>query len=438
MFQQLDTAIAFVVVMLMLSLLVTAMVQAISALFDLRGKNLTRALSDLFRQIDSSLSAAPAPNTALKGAKLWLDGIKDWCAHPFSKVTLARKAADAVAKHPVLAHTYTRAKAIRKEELLNVLKDLCSDAPAGTIDPTVKSKLREILSSQVPGGLATVDTAKALVTQLGSKFPDLKLQLDQVVVERLGSVSRLEVEIEKWFATVMDRASDVFTRWTRIITVAISILLVGILHIDSGLIFHQISTSPEIRAGLTKLSDTALAQADETLQSGDRGKKALQLLADRHKEDGMGSDLQEDAHAQTLVTCVDGKRWLEEYGTKKRRDISQLQQEFADACQQLTAAALSGSEDQISRMRQELAATDLKIVPELIESKPPFGRAGDSLRERIKCWGLAYGSKSHALGTLAMVVLLSLGAPFWYNALKQLSNLKPSITQKIEKESAAP
>jgi hypothetical protein len=36
-----------------------------------------------------------------------------------------------------------------------------------------------------------------------------------------------------------------------------------------------------------------------------------------------------------------------------------------------------------------------------------------------------------------MVVLLSLGAPFWYNALKQLSNLKPSVTQKIEKESVA-
>jgi len=35
-----------------------------------------------------------------------------------------------------------------------------------------------------------------------------------------------------------------------------------------------------------------------------------------------------------------------------------------------------------------------------------------------------------------MVVLLSLGAPFWYNALKQLSTLKASGTQKIEKESA--
>jgi len=58
MLQQLDTAIAFVVVMLMLSLLVTAVVQVISALLDLRGKNLVRALSDLFNQIDADLRDA--------------------------------------------------------------------------------------------------------------------------------------------------------------------------------------------------------------------------------------------------------------------------------------------------------------------------------------------------------------------------------------------
>ena len=51
MFRQLDTGIAFVVVILMISLLVTAIVQSISALLDLRGKNLTRALSDLFKQM---------------------------------------------------------------------------------------------------------------------------------------------------------------------------------------------------------------------------------------------------------------------------------------------------------------------------------------------------------------------------------------------------
>jgi hypothetical protein len=117
MLQQLDTAIAFVVVMLMLSLLVTAIVQAISALLDLRGKNLARALTDLFKQIDSDFREAPKNASRKFG---------DWFAHPFSKITPASKLADAVTTHPTVAHSFSRAKAIRKEELLDVLKDLCS------------------------------------------------------------------------------------------------------------------------------------------------------------------------------------------------------------------------------------------------------------------------------------------------------------------------
>ncbi len=402
MFQQLDTAIAFVVVILMLSLLVTAIVQSISALLDLRGKNLTRALSDLFKQIDPDLSAAPQRDATLNGLNLWLSRIKDRFAHPFSKVTLASKAADAVAKHPVLAHTFTRAKAIRKDELLKVVKDLCSGKSAGKIDDTVRAKLIQILRTQDPAG---------------------------------GGISQLDLEVEKWFDTVMDRASDVFIRWTRTITIAVSILFVIILHIDSGLILKQISMNPGTRAGLTKLSDAALAQADETLKTGDRATRALNVLAEKHKGEPMGTDFK---NAPPLVTCAEGKRWLEDYGKNKHNDMSQMQQEFADACQQLASTALSNSEDQISRIRQELAATDLKIVPDRVEGQLVFGAEQDSIWKRIGNWRLAYWSKSHALGTLATLVLLSLGAPFWYNALKQLTNLKPNITQKVEKESFTP
>jgi len=33
------------------------------------------------------------------------------------------------------------------------------------------------------------------------------------------------------------------------------------------------------------------------------------------------------------------------------------------------------------------------------------------------------------------VLFLSLGAPFWYNVLRQLSNLRPAVAQKIEPKS---
>jgi len=114
-----------------------------------------------------------------------------------------------------------------------------------------------------------------------------------------------------------------------------------------------------------------------------------------------------------------------------------LRREFANACQEQTIAALDKSSDRISKIRHELAETDLTLVPLRIADNPVVSsRNGHSVYHN---WLVTYSrNTSHVLGTLAMVVLLSLGAPFWFNALRQLSNLKPAISSKIEKERSGP
>ena len=429
MLQQLDIAIAFVTIMLMLSLLVTAAVQVISALLDLRGKNLVRALTDLFHQMDEGLRQAPT-DVPFK------EVIRGWLTHPFSSLTLGSMLADSVTTHPTIAHTYARAKAIRKDELLNLLADLASTTSAGTIDPLVRTRLNAILAKQMPGGIEAVAAAQAIAEKLAAQFPEANEKVTAAVAAAVGQTSRLEIETEKWFDTVMDRASDIFTRWTRITTIVVSAALVVVLHIDSGLIFHQISMNPDIRAGLSKLSDTALAQADETLRNGNRATAALKEVAAQHTGDAtVAATLNA---APSLATCADGKNWLEKYGKEKMPDFNndRLQDEFSRACQEQTMAALERSRDQISNIRRELAETNLHLVPERISGRPVFSTDSDH-PSLIRNWAEAYGYRPHILGTLAMVVLLSLGAPFWFNALRQLSNLKPAISNKIEKETAA-
>jgi len=431
MLQQLDTAIAFVVVMLMLSLLVTALVQAVSALLDLRGRNLARSLTALFQQIDVSFRGkfehASAAGTML-----------GWIEHPFRRITIATRLADSISRHPTLAHTFSRAKAIRKEELLDVLKDLGSAAPAGKIDPVVRQKLQAVLATEIPGGIPTIGTAQALVDQLTTKIPALKKEdATSAVASALGSISSLEAGVEKWFNTVMDRASDVFTRWTRIITIVISVLFVVVLHIDAGLVLHQISTNPGLKAGLTKMSDTALSRADETIKNGDRASAALREVAGLHKDDPIAADLDQ---ASELVSCGEGRSWLNSYklpnGSKV--DSKKLTEEFEEACQKQTLAALGKSGDEIKKMRQDLAATDLRLIPAEADGIVFVKDTDKSITDRVRRWFGAYRDHPrHVLGTLAMVVLLSLGAPFWFNALRQLSNLKPAISNKISKEEHA-
>jgi hypothetical protein len=98
--------------------------------------------------------------------------------------------------------------------------------------------LQQLLAKQIPGGTESIGTAQVIVDQLAIKFPALKEDAKRVVAAAMGSVNQLEAGIGKWFDTVMDRASDIFTRWTRTITVALSIVLVVILQIDAGLILH--------------------------------------------------------------------------------------------------------------------------------------------------------------------------------------------------------
>jgi len=43
----------------------------------------------------------------------------------------------------------------------------------------------------------------------------------------------------------------------------------------------------------------------------------------------------------------------------------------------------------------------------------------------------------HFWGTLASAALLSLGAPFWFNLLKDLSNLRPTLAKKQAQEAGA-
>ncbi|HSN87578.1 MAG TPA: hypothetical protein VL025_12510, partial [Thermoanaerobaculia bacterium] len=55
LFEHLDTVIAFAAMMLLLSLIVTTLVQMVAAFLNLRGKNLLWGAEELLKQIDPRL-----------------------------------------------------------------------------------------------------------------------------------------------------------------------------------------------------------------------------------------------------------------------------------------------------------------------------------------------------------------------------------------------
>ena len=397
MLQLMDTAIAFAVVMLLLSLLITAVVQAVSALLDLRGKILQKHIEMLLRQVSPGFRDT-FTKLQQKGEAEEKNPDSGTPAKPDGK-TIASVIAAAVVYHPALAQgarkvtTFTtRAKAVTASELVAVLKDLASIEADPPLDATLQKVLKE----------------KFLTVEDG---------------------------IKKWFDTIMSRSSDLFVKQTRVITIIAAVVVAFVFHIDAGRIIHELYTNAEIRNSFVKMADDATARADKVLENEKRGWKAVERLrleeeAKANSKEGKESDTDRSVHErsakllagapESLNNCSQADTWLAAQlsaNTDKDKDKDkELQESLKRTCDKVTTEALGDAGKQIQEISNELKHSDLTIMS--IDGT---------------YWG-SYSRPYHLLGILSAMALLSFGAPFWFNTLRQLSNLKPTLATNIAKQ----
>lgn len=343
----LDTTIAFVVVMLLLSMLVMVLVQASTSILKLRGRNLVAGLEMLLKQAWPELGKKADPNDA-----------KSW--------TMAGEIAVQVAKHPAIAAWRLGgteyAQAISKTELLAILSAIKGDA-AANLSNAAKTQLATLLDAHLPG---SADIAQKIGIELAQRFPAQADQLRDVAVAAVGRVSKAEADVEQWFDTVMTRTTDWYKAKTRVITVLVSFALAFVLQVDTLAIFHQLSTDPELRAQLVQSSD-AVQKKYEASQK-----------------------LQQQAAATASTDQAQAAK---------------------DA-----QAALKDLNDTIKQAKGTFEQAQLNLLP----NNYPSG---------FWSW---YASGTHFLGTLLTALFLSLGAPFWFNTLRELSSLRPNVAAKVE------
>ena len=185
----LDSAIGFIVVILMFSLVITILVQMVGVLLQLRGKSLLRGVELLLREVDPELKSQ------------------------------AKTLADQVLRHPAIAEDTNRlASALRSNEL------------------------------------------KLVLQSLAAQNPELKTALEKRKDELFANV-------DAWFATVMDRASERFKMNTRWATTVFALILAFALQLDSISLFRQISTNAELRARLVSMSDAVAETSKKVLES---------------------------------------------------------------------------------------------------------------------------------------------------------------------------
>ena len=388
MLQHFDTVMSFAVVMLLLSLLVTTLVQMILAATQLRGLVLQWGIEKLLKQLSPDL--------------------KDH----------AEAIAEAVLTHPMIHHAgERRATSIRQEELLRLLDDLARDGSVLDNLPVTKNALKKVLGAAHAPEFTLA--AQQLKASLQEAFPQGAQQWEQAVDDALTDTRKVATDVSVWFDTVMDRTTEYFLSRTRWITVAVALVLSFYLHVDSLSIIRQLASHPEIRARLVQSADDTLRKAENTfaltVNTQAIASAAIAAVATNYWTNAEARLLA--PAPKDLLTRGAGEDWL---NTALRTSTNRVMflAAYGEQFDERTKVWLGALTQSAKNLNTSLRESDLMIIP---NPPPP--------------WEDYVQRPGHFLGTLMTVFFLSLGAPFWYNALRQLANLRPSVAEKIEPKS---
>ena len=389
MLAYLDTLIGFAVVMLGCALLITIATQMISALLSHRGANLRWGLVTLFQSVPNS----PLMNTVEHAKMIATDAL----SHPLISDSIFSK------KLPIpvpswIADRFKLATAIHPDELVAILKDLAARPAYQAIAG---------LPAEIEALVAAPNAAADRRLKLLTTSPALaNLPLASAVPLLQGTVNSLQDEagkLEAWFNATMDRVSQRFTTYMRLWTIAFALTFALVTGMSSVNLLNGLYTNGDFRQQLAGAAPQMTDLANRVMPGGpeDAAKKMYtDLLVKALQTAGANSDIAPSG----IDSEAAGEAWITTH--------------VGDGNQQ--AAAIHAFNTAVLEQRTQDATAIHTIL-----SKSSF----DVLQFR---WRKGQPVWPQLPGVLATAALLTLGAPFWYNMLKQLTSLRPILASKSD------
>lgn len=389
--ENLDTVIAFVAVILLLSLVITTLVQMTSWFFKFRESTLLWGITRVLRQL------APP--------ELSQDSIS--------------KLATQVTNHESLQSRDSRpASAISFDEFVKVLQ-LIGESSSN------EAGMAKVLAALRTAPIQEVSNLAAAVTaDLSAAFPQQRAEVENAVERVKAKALEAGNKLRFWFDTIMARTTERFTWNTRRVTVVAAIVVAVGARVDSVDILRQLSQKPDVRAKIVQMamSDQARKQATEILEPAVTATRPPSTEA----RGGLGA-----ANLASLPGALKATRllhpeipadfvgpnssdlavWKQAIATKVPPELEErILAEFTAEYGKQELGHLLG---QVKTLHGTLSQAALEVAPFSWQDYP-----------------------KHIPGILLSVFLLSLGAPFWFNTLRQLSNLRPLLARKVDEQSS--
>ncbi len=290
----------------------------------------------------------------------------------------ARKIVDKILRHPLLSHTAgRRATAIRREEFIALLENTMSDP-------------------SFSGAIKAVEIQRQALLKNDGSF-------------RFAAPEEYRKALELWFDRVMNRVSERFALRSRWASVSFAVILAFAFRLDAIALLEKFSSDAELRTSLVQSADVLLDHASDAfaLSTSAYTETAVRLKANNVAAQQLGTPPE-------FFTAAAARDWIRaQIGDSVRaapliRDYNKL----LDAVLREKIGHWMSVADSI---RSDFSGARFTLIPKPYPSWKSITR-----------WEI--------IGMIMSSILLSLGAPFWYNLLKTLSSLRPRVADIIQRE----
>jgi hypothetical protein len=295
-----------------------------------------------------------------------------------------RRIVEKILRHPLLSHTGgRRATAIRREEFIALLEDTVSQ-------------------EQFAGGITAVENQRRQKIETMAATERFQFKAPAEYLDK----------VEKWFDHVMDRVSERFALRARWASIGFAVMLTAVFHLDAIALLDKFFSDAELRANLVRSTEVLLDRADEVFAASSSAYTEAVIRLKAASEDGPKLGVPPE-----FFSAAAARDWI-------RAQIS-------DSAR---AEILIGEYNKIldAVLREKIG----RLVNVADSIRVDFDRARFTLIPKpYPQW--PYGWRE-IIGMIASIVLLSLGASFWYNVLKTLANLRPRVAEIIGREKRPP
>ncbi|MGH8509298.1 MAG: hypothetical protein ACREVH_11370 [Gammaproteobacteria bacterium] len=474
-----DVVVGFSVVMLLASTVVTAITQAFIRFCNLRGRNLRNGVVQLITQVDPLLEphAQAIAESVLKHRLV---------AEPESMFgPLLRRVRDGWRGWGL---DQRLGGVIQREELIRLLAELAADglparAFAGDTDAereaaatAAKQKLKQAIGAD-PAALLSGIRKRSLELErnapwLATHIRQTRAIIDAAANDVVGTATEFVGKVNAWFDESMDRVSQTFAQHTRVLTILGAAIVALGLPLDSLDLLERLSVDDTFRASLVdRGKEIAQKQVEPATTTGGEDSIEGGAAVEAKETEQFSLQIEKEKIKQQLaelqnpqLAIIPPEWWIEHNVSTLCTETTELTSQnppiltVADKAISVSGNTLGAVRDAINAsgapLRADVQPCDLGswLTPTRKKGqylvvwgavKPPLPTielrtaVTESDNLLVATQRFRPGVLSETLrrpGILLSVLLLSLGAPFWFEVLKTGLKLRSSLAGKEEKE----